>query len=147
MKMKLLIGALVAFGAIQLIPVERTNPEVIAEPQWDSPQTREVFLRACGDCHSHETIWPWYSRVAPVSWLVAFDVHEGREHFNVSAWGDQKKNHGDEAAEEFREGHMPPFFYLPAHPEAQLEGEERERFLAGLIKTFGDETHDEHHEE
>ena len=57
---------------IQLIPYGRnhTNPPVVTEPQWDSPRTRELFTRACADCHSNETVWPWYSNLAPMSWLV-----------------------------------------------------------------------------
>jgi len=68
-------------------------------------------MRACGDCHFNETKWPWYSHIAPISRLVTYDVKEGREHFNVSMWGDQRKNRGDEAAEELREGEMSPLTY------------------------------------
>ena len=73
---------------IQLIPYGRdhTNPPVMQEPQWDSPQTRALTKRACFDCHSNETVWPWYSNVAPVSWLIYRDVSKGREHFNFSEW-------------------------------------------------------------
>jgi hypothetical protein len=61
---------------IQLVPFGRdhTNPVVTAEPRWDSPVTRELADRACFDCHSNETEWPWYAGVAPVSWLVYRDV-------------------------------------------------------------------------
>ena len=126
---------------IQLIPYGRdhTNPEVKREPDWDRTRTRELFFRVCRDCHSNETRWPWYSSVAPASWLVQHDVEEGRSHFNVSEWG-RAKNHGDEAAKEVREGEMPPWFYLPAHPEARLSEVERQDLLTGLIATFGEET-------
>lgn len=144
MKTRLLIFVLVLLVLIQFIPYGRdhANPKVIDEPAWDSLQTRALFMRACGDCHSHETAWPWYSHVAPVSWLVAHDVTDGREHFNVSAWGYQRKNDGDEAAEELREGEMPPWFYLPAHPEAWLSTQEHSALLSGLVRTFGDEDED-----
>ena len=66
----------VLFGLIQLVPVQRTNPPVVAEPPWDSPETRALAVRACFDCHSNETVWPWYAYVAPVSWLVAHDTDE-----------------------------------------------------------------------
>ena len=137
----LVIGGLI----IQFVPYGRdhTNPSVVAEPRWDSPKTRELFMRACGDCHSNETKWPWYSRVAPISWLVTYDVKEGREHFNVSMWGHQRKNKGDEAAEELREGEMPPLVYLIAHPEARLSETEKRQLIEGLVRTFGDEE-DEH---
>ena len=126
------------FVVIQLIPYGRnhTNPEVHDEPQWDTPRTRTLFMQTCGDCHSHETRWPWYSWIAPVSWLVAHDVQEGREHFNVSNWTGQEQD-GDEAAEEFGEGEMPPWFYLPLHPDARLNDADRQALLAGLEATFG----------
>ena len=84
---------------IQLVPYgrDRENPQVIQEPSWDHAQTRELFFRACKDCHSNQTEWPWYSSVAPASWLVQRDVDEGRSHFNVSEWH-PAENGGDEAA-------------------------------------------------
>ncbi|UFS62577.1 heme-binding domain-containing protein [Sulfurimonas sp. HSL-3221] len=139
MKTELLIGALAFVTAIQIIPFghDHTNPPVVAEPAWDTPQTRTLFMRACADCHSNETVWPWYSHVAPVSWLVAHDVEEGRENFNVSVWGVQKKNKGYDAAEEVEEDDMPPAVYLPTHPEARLTPEEKTALIAGLKATFG----------
>ena len=81
----LLVGVGIVFALlIQLIPIDRTNPPVVTQVQWDSPQTQALFKRACADCHSNETVWPWYSYVAPVSWLVAHDVSEGRGRLNVS---------------------------------------------------------------
>lgn len=141
MKTKILAGVALAAIAIQFIPYgkDHTNPPVISEPKWDSPRTKELFNNACADCHSHQTKYPWYSNVAPVSWLLAHDVEEGREHFNVSVWGTQKKNEGDEAAKEVREEEMPPWFYLPAHPEAKLTDTEKQELINGLEKTFGKE--------
>jgi mono/diheme cytochrome c family protein len=137
---RILLAFVVLAVAIQLVPYGRSheNPAMAAEPAWDAPRTRELFFRACKDCHSNETVWPWYSHVAPVSWLLAYDVAEGRDHFNVSEWG-RPKNEGDEAAEMVRESEMPPWFYLPAHPEARLSAAERDELLAGLVATFGDE--------
>lgn len=125
---------------LQLLPMgqPRTNPPVSAEPAWDSPRTRELFVRGCADCHSNQTRWPWYSRVAPVSWLVANDVAEGREHFNVSQWN-QPQDDADEAAEKLREGEMPLRIYLPTHPEAWFSASERAELIAGLEATFGGE--------
>ncbi len=138
---KFIIITLLLLVAIQFIPYgkDHTNPPVIAEPNWDSPQTRALFMRACGDCHSHETKWPWYSNIAPVSWLIYHDVVEGREHFNISAWGHQKKNEGEDAAEELEEGEMPLKPYLLAHPEARLSKQEKALLIEGLKKTFGEE--------
>jgi cytochrome c551/c552 len=80
------------FGLLLLIQLVlvwlfQTNPPVSAEPAWDSPQTRALAQRACFDCHSNETQWPLYSRIAPVSWLITSDVVRGRRHLNFSTWG------------------------------------------------------------
>lgn len=141
-----LIGAGLAAVAIQFVPYGRdhTNPEVLAEPKWDSLRTEALFDRACKDCHSHKTEWPWYSRIAPVSWLVRHDVDEGREHFNVSAWGMQEKNEGDEAAQTVREGEMPMWIYLPTHPQARLNDAEKRSLVEGLVLTFGDKEKEGH---
>jgi mono/diheme cytochrome c family protein len=125
--------------AIQLVPYGRRheNPAVVKEPAWDRTRTRDLFFRACKDCHSHETTWPWYSSLAPVSWLVQRDVEEGRSHFDVSDWN-EREHHGDEAAKLVRQGEMPPWFYLLAHPEARLSDADREAFVLGLVATFGE---------
>ena len=141
-KIKTITISVVLLGiAIQFIPYGKnhTNPKLVQEPQWNTLKTRELFMKACGDCHSNETKWPLYSNVAPISWLVQHDVEEGREHFNVSNWLHQKKNKGDEAAEEVRAGDMPPLVYLPAHPEARLSKQEKKELVDGLVKTFGEE--------
>jgi len=126
------------FALIQFLPIgkDQTNPPVVAEPNWDNPQTRETFLRACGDCHSNQTVWPWYSKIAPVSWLISRDVNEGRRKLNVSEWG-VRKNDADDVIEVVRNGEMPPWFYLPLHPEARLNPAEKQVFLQGLAATFG----------
>ena len=131
----LLVGVLVLVG-IQFIPVDRTNPAVVREPNWDSQATRDYAERACFDCHSNETKWPWYSYVAPMSWAVADHVHEGRSKFNVSEW---PSGEGDEASKEVREGEMPLWEYTLLHPEAKLTPTEQREFIAGLEKTFGSE--------
>lgn len=137
--------------AIQLIPYGRvhSNPPVRGEPQWANPETRSIFSRACGNCHSNETIWPWYSHVAPASWLIQYDVEHGRSYFNVSEWGYQKKNRGDEAVEEIEKGSMPPFIYQFFYKSARLNSEEKTVFIKGLGETFGAEniaTESEEHE-
>ena len=126
--------------AIQLVPHGRdhSNPPVVAEPRWNSEETRATFVRACGDCHSNETRWPWYSHVAPASWLLQNHVEHGREEFNVSRWG-IGENEGDEAAANVRRRKMPLRSYLWGHPEARLSDAERSAFAAGLAATFGEE--------
>lgn len=126
--------------AIQLVPYGRdhANPPVVAEPAWDSPQTRALAVRACFDCHSNETIWPAYSNIAPVSWLVQRHVDEGRQKLNFSTWGtgDQEADH---AARLFATGQMPTTDYLLMHPEARLNDVEKQQLLDGLNATFGGE--------
>ncbi len=141
MKLKIVGALALSAVAIQFIPYGKTytNPPIISEPTWDSPRTKELFNNACANCHSHQTTYPWYSKVAPLSWLIQRDVDEGREHFNVSAWGAQKKNEGEDAAKELREGDMPPWFYLPTHPEAKLTDGEKKELISGFEKTFGKE--------
>lgn len=140
MKLKILGILILAAGLIQLVPYgkDHTNPPVVAEPSWDSPQTRALFFRACADCHSNETKWPGYSHIAPISWLVRSDVDEGREHFNVSTWGQGRRNKGSEAAAAVREGEMPPLPYLIPHPDARLSDAEKASLVKGLAATFGD---------
>ena len=138
MKYKILGVLVLAVIAIQFIPYgkEHANPPIVAEPNWNTPKTKELFSRACADCHSNETVWPWYSSIAPVSWLIQNDVNEGRKHFNVSIWGVLKTNKGNEAAEEVKRGEMPLWFYLIPHPEARLSANEKSELINGLVATF-----------
>ena len=124
---------------IQFVPYGRSheNPPVTGEPAWDSPRTRELAKRACFDCHSNETVWPWYASVAPLSWLVQQDVDEGREHLNFSQF-DRGPGHADDAAEELAKGEMPPSAYVLAHAEAKLDDAEKAALIAGFKATFGD---------
>jgi len=125
---------LVGLLLIQLVPVERTNPSVVREPNWDSAHTRDLMARACLDCHSNETNWPWYAYVAPVSWLVAHDVQEGRAAVNFSEWQPGQEN---ESVEAILEGEMPLEIYLITHPEARLSEAETQALIAGLKATLG----------
>lgn len=140
MNLKAISAAVVVTAiAIQFIPYgkEYTNPPVMSEPQWDSARTKELFTKACADCHSNETKYPWYSKIAPVSWLVMHDIEEGREKLNISMLGLQKKNKVKDAADEVKEGEMPILPYLIAHPEARLSDAEKKELIDGLEKTFG----------
>lgn len=132
-----LLLLLVFFGLIQLVPYGRnhSDPPVVQEPRWDSPQTRELVRRACFDCHSNETVWPWYSNIAPVSWLVQRDVDEGRRKLNFSEWNRPQGEPG-EVVEVVRKGEMPPLFYLLTHPNARLSPAEKEALIRGLENTL-----------
>lgn len=136
---KILKVSLLSLGGIavaaQFVRPDFTNPPVVREPAWDSPATRALAKRACFDCHSNETRSPWYAQVAPVSWLVAHHVEEGREHLNFSAVDGTEEP--EEMAEEILKGAMPTADYKLMHPEARLSPEERDSLVRGLYATFG----------
>ncbi|MBT8206650.1 MAG: heme-binding domain-containing protein [Acidimicrobiia bacterium] len=126
----ILFGVLVvAFVAIQFVPVDRSNPPVTMDVVAPA-EVRSVLRQSCYDCHSNESNWPWYSYVAPVSWLVAKDVREGREHLNFSTWDryttDERSEFVAEAYEEAVEGEMPLPIYLTMHNDARLSREDRQ---------------------
>jgi len=133
-----IVIGLILFIFIQFIPYGKnhTNPPVVSEPNWDSQQTRDFAKRACFDCHSNETTWPWYSNVAPVSWLVYRDVVEGRQRLNFSNWQNSRLREPGEIASVISEGEMPPFQYLPMHPTARLSSAEKNQFINGLTSTL-----------
>ncbi len=122
---KIIIALIILVAGMQLIPVKRTNPEVVYD--FDGPaEVKTILQKSCYDCHSHETKWPWYSYVAPMSWLVAHDVKDGRAHLNFSDWAPLKNivYIHQEMYEEVHEGKMPLKTYLLAHPEAVVTAEE-----------------------
>jgi hypothetical protein len=134
---KILIGMVLAGGivfiAMQLVPYghAHTNPPVTGEPKWDSPQTRELAKRACFDYHSNETVWPWHSNIAPVSWLIQHDVDEGHSQMNFSQWNlPQRETRG--AARQVERGEMPPPQCLLLHPSANLSPAEKQGLIQGL---------------
>jgi hypothetical protein len=142
------VGILVGIGVAgfllaQLIPFGRShaNPPVTKEPTWDSPTTRDLAKRACFDCHSNETVWPWYTNVAPVSWLTQHDVDEGRQRLNFSDFQGLRREGGrggeggggeNEIAEVIQRGSMPPWYYVMIHPTAALNDQEKQQLINGL---------------
>ena len=139
-------SGLVARGAVaaillglvsQAVPYgwRQENPPVVAEPAWDAPRTRELFVRACADCHSNETRWLWFTNIAPGSWLVANDVYGGRDELNLSEWAagnPRNARRAREAAEVLRDGSMPPLQFTLLHPEARLTGPEKDELARGI---------------
>jgi hypothetical protein len=132
--LKLSLITLVALVvAAQVVRPARTNPpvdpqkEITAHMQVD-PAVMATLSRACNDCHSNRTEWPWYSNVAPVSWLVAHDVNDGREELNFSEWGASKEKEPGKLlgkiCSEVTEGEMPMATYTLIHPQAKLTREE-----------------------
>ena len=128
----------VVFAGIQFVPYghNHINPPVTQGPKWDSPQTEALMRTACMDCHSNETVWPWYSNIAPVSWLVLWDVERGRRRANLSQL-DQRTVEVDEFTRVIQRGNMPPLQYFPTHPEAMLSSAQKQQLIAGIEKTFG----------
>jgi hypothetical protein len=129
----IVLGAVVLFVLIQLIPYghDHTNPVVSQEVQWDIPQTRDLAIRACYDCHSNLTVWPWYSNIAPLSWLIQHDVDGGRLVLNFSEW-DRQQPRAAYAADQVQSGNMPRWYYLPLHTSANLTPAEKEALIQGL---------------
>lgn len=133
-------AAAVALSLAQAVPYGRdhSNPPGRVEPRWSSPEVRALAQRACFDCHSNETRWPWYSHVAPMSWLVQRDVDAGRDKLNFQEW-QRPQREAHEAAEAVAEGEMPMIIYPPLHPEARLTAAEKARLVQGLEATLGRE--------
>jgi hypothetical protein len=145
------IAIIVLAILIQFIPYGRnhTNPAVVKQPTWDNQQTQALFERACGDCHSNNTNWLWYSNIAPFSWLIQRDVIEGRSRLNLSECGvvrpgreggegvegGEGREGGGEAGEMVLSGEMPPIQYTLIHPEARLTTAERQALAQGLANS------------
>lgn len=136
----LIIIALVVIVLVvlQFVPgYARTNPPVTNKINWNSPETEQLMREACMDCHSNETVWPWYSQIAPVSWLVVKDVDEGREALNISTGSGEFRS--EEMTEKIQSGEMPPSSYIVLHPDARLTDAQKTELIAGLEATFGAE--------
>jgi hypothetical protein len=156
-RLKIVVLALVVlFLLAQLVQPQRTNPPVVPSRSLEAhvqvPQNvLPILKRACGDCHSSETVWPWYSHVAPVSWLVADDVNVGRSHINFQDWEAQENpKEGSEhlalICKEVKEKGMPPLTYRTMHTESRLS-EEDVNALCSWSQSFAtaSETPEEHH--
>jgi hypothetical protein len=132
------LGILVVLLAIQLAPYGRdhANPPARVEPLWDTPATRALAVRACYNCHSNETVWPWYSHVAPMPWFTQSDVDEGRRDLNFSEW-ERPQKEAREAAAVVRKGEMPPWYYALVHRDTSLTAAERQALARGLEATLG----------
>lgn len=129
----LVAGAIVLFLLIQLIPFghNRTNPAIVSEPNWSSPAARALVKEHCFQCHSNETNWTWYANIAPGSWLIAYDVIEGRDKFNFSDWNN---NPGelDEMVSVIQEGEMPPIQYWIFHPNSKMDAGQKQDLINAL---------------
>ena len=135
---RLVVGVIVVvFVAIQLIPNRITNPPTRHEPPWNSPQTRQLAVAACFNCHSNQTRTYWFEKVAPLSWWIKGHVDDGRRRLNFDAW--QPGQGGGRAARTVLDGSMPPGYYtwFGLHSEAKLTAQQKQQLAQGLEATLG----------
>lgn len=135
-----LVGAFVVFLLIQLVPYRVSNPPVVAEPNWDSTQTRALTVAACYDCHSNESKPYAWEKIAPLSWWITNHVEEGRGALNFSEWGTKGQGEADagDIVEVVRNGEMPPGYYhwLGMHSGSKLTAAQRQQLADGLKATI-----------
>lgn len=122
-----IISIIALFIIMQLIPVNQINPPVVQKAVLPT-EVQSILQESCFDCHSNETEWPWYSRIAPGSFLITHDVVEGRKHLNFSDFSGMdafdSSDVADEILEVLEEGSMPLPPYLILHPNASLSDSE-----------------------
>jgi hypothetical protein len=131
------IATLVLFGAAQFVPIGRSSLAVttVKGDLNAPPRIKRSLRRACYDCHSNETRWPWYSRIAPASWLIGRHVELARQRLNFSEWNEYASDPGteirklDEIADAMSRGDMAPWYYRVLHPEARLNRKQREAVI------------------
>jgi hypothetical protein len=137
-----LLGLVGLFLVIQLVPYGRDhqNPPVTQAAVFKSPKAQQLVADSCNDCHSNLTKWPWYTNVAPASWLVMNDVEEGRGIMNMSEW-DKPQPALDEVVEKIQSGEMPPLKYkaMPNHANARLSGKDKAALIAGFRQVYTDQ--------
>lgn len=137
--MRRVSGTLIALGALlgsaQCVRFARTNPPVRGDLVAPA-EVQRILRNACYDCHSNQTVWPWYSVVAPASWIVHHEVNDGRRRLNFSEWADYASD-PDTAVQKLREvatfvatGDMAPWYYRLLHPSARLTGAQRDLVVA-----------------
>ncbi|MDE3058701.1 MAG: heme-binding domain-containing protein [Bacteroidota bacterium] len=138
-KLKWIVIAVIAgVFVIQFFRPDRTNPQVNPAESIEADSTvpasvKTILRTSCYDCHSNETVWPWYSSIAPMSWLVADDVHTGRHMMNFSLWGtyplSRKVAKVSGIYDQISKGSMPLGKYLLLHPDARLTPAQRDTLL------------------
>ena len=129
MRKKVFIVFIVSFILIQFYPVDRNN--LVTQPELEIQASEEVIAileKSCYDCHSNKVRYPFYSYIAPVSWLVSQDVKEGREKLNFSEWGNlsdrKKRRKAEDSFEEIEHEYMPLPIYLYLHSDAVISAED-----------------------
>lgn len=145
MKTKVLIGVILVLVAIQFVPVKKNTEDNYVssfEVKGDTQEAKDVLHileTACYDCHSNQTVYPWYNKIAPVSWYLAKHVNNGKKHLNFDAWNDydqDKREHkSEEIVELIEEDEMPLFSYTLLHSEAKLSEQQKELLIRYFSNT------------
>jgi Haem-binding domain len=137
------IGLALAFTILLTVGalLYEKNPAVVQEPAWDSPQTRQLAQRACFDCHSNQTQWPWFDKLPVSSWLAVLDTFRGRRHLNFSEWGlnpagSERNRSASEIVRVIQRNSMPPSLYTLMHPDAKLTPAEKQQLIDGLLASL-----------
>ena len=119
---------------IQFVRPARTNPPIdqsqtLKANTQISPEVAAILDRSCRDCHSNQTVWPWYTNVAPVSWWLSNHVSDGRRSLNMSEWARLPRDRQDrklrQICDEVEDGVMPLSSYIPMHPQAKLSEQDK----------------------
>jgi predicted Fe-S protein YdhL (DUF1289 family) len=135
MKKKIIIGLVIIFVIMQFFRIDKTNPPIVEANDFlvvnsTPPEVAKIIKASCYDCHSNQSVYPWYTNIAPVSWFIKHHIDEGREHFNFSDWNlyssKDKVHILEECAEEVEEGEMPLKTYTLMHGDAKLSKEQKE---------------------
>ncbi len=150
---RILMGLIFILGLIQFVPVTRSNPPVVDGIVFTDPQALAIAKKACFDCHSNETVWPWYASVAPLSWWTIHHVDEGRaalnfsdiastiahstHHHDADAEGPVTgANLAEHAHEHIENGEMPPAYYTLIHSDARLTDLEKKALIEGITQAL-----------
>lgn len=136
-------GLAALFVLIQVIPYghDHANPPVTKAAVFASPAVRQIVADSCNDCHSNLTKWPWYTNVAPASWLTVNDVKEGRSRMNLSEWN-KPQPELNEIVDVIQSGEMPPLKYkvMPNHAKARLSDQQKQQLIAGFRQVYATQT-------
>lgn len=140
MKKKILLIILGILVILQFFGIDKTNPDFDKNKDFlamhnPPDKIRSMIKSACYDCHSYETVYPWYTSISPLSWWINNHIQKGREDLNFSLWGDynaDKKSHMlEECVEYVSENKMPLKSYTYTHPDAVLSDEDK-----SLLQTY-----------
>ncbi|MDB5274244.1 MAG: hypothetical protein JWO58_2611 [Chitinophagaceae bacterium] len=145
MTKKIILGIVLLLIAIQFIRIDKVNPSVDKSKDFitltnPSEEVRAILVTSCYDCHSHETHYPWYSNVAPMSWLMKDHVNDGRKHLNFSIWGDytekKQKHKLEECVDEVKAGEMPLKGYTLLHEHTALNADQQEKITSWIAESI-----------